>query len=60
VAELQEQQKQRGIHRPHLGDQGALLLAGDRGTQNLRKVVAEQRARRCGVRAINLGYPCSL
>ena len=35
MAELQEQQEQRGVHRPHLGDQGAVLPALHRGAQDL-------------------------
>ena len=33
VAELQEQQEQRGVHRPDLRRQGSLLPAGDRGSR---------------------------
>jgi hypothetical protein len=46
MAELQEQQEQRGLHRPHLRDQGALLPARHRGAEDLREAAAGQRARR--------------
>ncbi len=35
--------EQRGLHRPYLGHQGAVLPARHRGAQDLRKTGAEQR-----------------
>ena len=37
VADLQEQQEQRSLHRPHLRHQGAVLPARHRGAENLRE-----------------------
>ena len=44
VAELQEQPQQRSLHRPHLRDQGALLPARHRGTEDLRQAGARARS----------------
>src|SRR4051794_36723300 len=35
MAELQKQQEQRGVHRPHFGDQGPILPAVDRRTEDI-------------------------
>ena len=37
MAELQDQQEQRGLHRPHLRHQGAVLPARHRGAEDLRE-----------------------
>lgn len=44
MAELQEQQEQRGLHRPHLRHQGPVLPACDRGAEDLRKAGQPLRA----------------
>ena len=51
VAAVQEQQEQRGLPRPHLGGQGALLPARLRRAEDLRQAAARERAGRCLLRA---------
>ncbi len=51
VAGLQEQPQQRGLHRPHLRDQGAVLPARERGGQDLPEAAQQQRALRRALRA---------
>src|SRR3546814_7005624 len=51
MAEFQEQQEQRGVHRSHLCNQGALLPASDRGTPDLRKTGARLGTGKSAVRA---------
>ena len=55
MAELQGQQEQRSLHRPHLRHQGAVLPAGDRGAEDLREADPGLRARRRALRAGNAG-----
>ena len=55
MAELQGQQEQRSLHRPHLRHQGAVLPAGDRGAEDLREADSGIRARRRAVRAGDAG-----
>src|ERR1700747_2871682 len=40
MAGLQGQQEKRGVHRPRLYHQGAVLPARDRGAENLEKLIA--------------------
>ena len=51
VAELPRQPHQRGVPRPYLRHQGALLPAGGRGEEDLREAAAAQRAGRGAMRA---------
>ena len=60
MAELQEQQEQRSVHRPHLGHQGALLPALYRRAPDLREAAAEQRAVEGGLRALDPRHPVAL
>ncbi len=46
-----QQPQQRSLHRPHLGHQGALLPALDRGMPDLPKAAPEQRALEGALRA---------
>ena len=55
VAELQEQQEQRSLHRPYLCHQGPLLPAGDRGAEDLREAGLLQRARGLPLRPGDIG-----
>ena len=55
MAELQGQQEQRSLHRPHLRHQGAVLPAGDRRAEDLREADLGIRARLRAVRAGNAG-----
>ena len=55
MAELQDQQEQRGLHRPHLRHQGAVLPAGHRGAEDLREADPGLRARRRALRAGDAG-----
>ena len=55
VADLQEQPQQRGLPRPHLHRQGAVLPAGDRGEQDLREAAGALRAGRGPLRAGHAG-----
>ncbi len=58
VADLQEQQEQRSLHRPDLRHQSAVLPARHRGAEDLREAVAEQRARDRAMRARHARYAC--
>ena len=55
MAELQGQQEQRSLHRPHLRHQGALLPAGDRRAEDLREAHFRVRACRRALRAGDAG-----
>ena len=55
MAELQGEQEQRGVHRPHLRHQGAVLPAGDRGAEDLREAHPGLRAEPGAVRAGDAG-----
>ena len=55
MAELQDQQEQRSLHRPHLRHQGAVLPAGDRRAEDLREADPGLRARRRALRAGDAG-----
>ena len=57
VAELQDEQEQRGLHRPHLRDQGAVLPAGHRRAEDLREADPGLRAR-AGRRARRRRWRC--
>ena len=51
VAQLPQQQEQRGVPRPHLHRQGAVLRARVRGSEDLREAPHQLVARRRAVRA---------
>ena len=55
MAELQGQQEQRSLHRPHLRHQGAVLPAGDRRAEDLREADLGLRTRRRALRAGDAG-----
>src|SRR3546814_843476 len=56
MAEFQEQQEQRSLHRPHLRHQGALLPSGDRGAAYLRQAGARVGAGEGALRARHAGH----
>ena len=55
MAELQGQQEQRSLHRPHLRHQGAVLPAGHRRAEDLREADLGLRTRRRALRAGDAG-----
>ena len=54
MAQFPQQQEQRGLHRPHLHRQGAVLPARGGRDQDLRQVAGQQLAGACPLRA---GHP---
>ena len=56
MAAVQEQQEQRGLPRPHLRGQGALLPADHRRKADLRKAAARKRTGRSALRAGGAGH----
>ena len=51
------EQEQRGLPRPHLRRQGALLPAGQRRSADLREAAARERTGRCRLRARDADHP---
>ena len=55
MADLQEQQEQRSVHRPDFGGQGPVLPARRRGSENLREADPGVRTRQVPLRARDAG-----